>query len=172
LCSNWLKTLLPGDRIKVSIKKGSLAFPPDVDTPLIMVGPGTGLAIFRAVLQDYELSGKVVRDKLVLFFGCRNKEKDFHLRDELERLEQQEGLKLFCAFSRDQDDKIYVQHLIRSEKTLLKTLLVQRGGYFYVSGSSKNMPTAVREAVEEAIDDKEFVQQMVKSGKYFEETWS
>lgn len=55
---------------------------------------------------------------------------------------------------------------------MLKTLLVQRGGYFYVSGSSKNMPTAVREAVEEAIGDKECVEQMIKSGKYFEETWS
>lgn len=66
----------------------------------------------------------------------------------------------------------YVQHLIRKEKQLLKSLLVQRGGFFYVSGSSKDMPTAVREAVEEAIDDKEFVAQMVKNGKYFEETWS
>lgn len=105
LCSNWLKTLQPGDRIKVSIKKGTLAFPPDFDTPLVMVGPGTGLAIFRAVLQDHELSGTIAGDKLVLFFGCRNQEKDFHLRDELRRLEQ-EGLKLFCAFSRDQTDKM------------------------------------------------------------------
>lgn len=106
LCSNWLKSLKAGDRIKVSIKKGTLKFPPDVDTPLVMVGPGTGLAIFHAVLQDYVLSGKVAGGKLVLFFGCRNKEKDFHLRDELKRLEQDIGLKLFCAFSRDQEDKM------------------------------------------------------------------
>lgn len=66
----------------------------------------------------------------------------------------------------------YVQHLIRREKSLLKRLLVQRGGYLYVSGSSKNMPTAVKEAVGEAIDDNEFVEEMVRSGKYFEETWS
>lgn len=106
LCSNWLKTVQPGSRVKISIKKGTFKFPKDADTPLIMVGPGTGLAIFRAVLQEYELSGKNLADMLVLFFGCRNEQKDFHLRDELKRLEQEKGLILFCAFSRDQEDKV------------------------------------------------------------------
>lgn len=105
MCSNWLKALQPGDRVKVSIKKGSLKFPDDHDTPLVMVGPGTGLAIFRGILQDYELKGKSVGDKLVLFFGCRNEEKDFHCREELRRMERERVLKLFCAFSRDQEDK-------------------------------------------------------------------
>jgi len=172
LCSNWLKTLLPGDRVRVSIKKGTLTFPPDINTPLVMVGPGTGLAIFRSILQDHELRGKNFGDKLVLFFGCRNEEKDFHCRDELKRMEQEGMLKLFCAFSRDQEDKVYVQHIIRKEKSLLKSLIVQRGGYFYVSGSSKNMPTAVKEALEEAIEDKVLVQVLVKTGRYQEETWS
>ena len=106
LCSNWLKTLQPGDRVKVSIKKGTFKFPTDADTPLVMVGPGTGLAIFRALLQDYELSGKFLANKMLLFFGCRNQGKDFHLSDELKRLEQEQGLKLLCAFSRDQEDKM------------------------------------------------------------------
>lgn len=106
LCSNWLKTLEPGDRVKVSIKKGTFKFPDDVDTPLVMVGPGTGLAIFRGILQDYELSGNNVRDKLALFFGCRNKEKDFHCGVELMKMEREGSLKLFCAFSRDKEDKV------------------------------------------------------------------
>lgn len=66
----------------------------------------------------------------------------------------------------------YVQHLVRQEKSLLKNAIVQRGGYFYVSGSSKDMPMAVKEALEEAIDDKEFVERMLKSERYQEETWS
>lgn len=105
LCSNWLKTLKPFDRVRVSIKKGTFKLPTDNDTPLIMVGPGTGLAIFRCILQDYELKGKAVGNKLVLFFGCRNEEKDFHC-SELRRMEQEGALKLFCAFSRDQEDKM------------------------------------------------------------------
>lgn len=66
----------------------------------------------------------------------------------------------------------YVQHLIREEKSLLKKLIVQRGGYFYISGSSKDMPAAVKEALAEAIGDKDFVDQMLKNGKIQEETWS
>lgn len=66
----------------------------------------------------------------------------------------------------------YVQHLVKKEKQLLRNLIVQRGGYFYVSGSSKNMPTAVKEALEEAIDDKEYVELMVKAERYQEETWA
>lgn len=66
----------------------------------------------------------------------------------------------------------YVQHLVKQEKSLLKNLIVNRGGFFYISGSSKDMPTAVREALQEAIDDKEFVEQMIKAGKFQEEVWS
>lgn len=61
---------------------------------------------------------------------------------------------------------------MKQEKSLLKNLIVNRGGFFYISGSSKDMPTAVREALQEAIDDKEFVEQMVKAGKFQEEVWS
>lgn len=66
----------------------------------------------------------------------------------------------------------YVQDLIAAQSSLLKNLLVQRGGYFYVSGTSKNMPTAVKEALEEALGSKEFVADMIKTGRYQEETWA
>ena len=64
-----------------------------------------------------------------------------------------------------------VQHLIRQEKMLLKNAIIHRGGYFYVSGSSKDMPTAVKEALEEAVEDKNYVEQMLKNDRYQEETW-
>jgi sulfite reductase alpha subunit-like flavoprotein len=66
----------------------------------------------------------------------------------------------------------YVQDLVPREKSLLKKLILQRGGYFYVSGNSKNMPKAVRESLEEALEDKDYVADMTKSGRYQEETWS
>ena len=55
---------------------------------------------------------------------------------------------------------------------MLKNLILQRGGYFYVSGNSKNMPKAVRESLEEALEDKDYVAYMIKCGRYQEETWS
>lgn len=106
LCSNWMKTLERGDKVRVSIKKGTFTFPSDADTPLVMVGPGTGLAIFRGILQDRELKGKSTAKKMMLFFGCRSKEKDFHCGEELERMGREGIVKLFCAFSRDQEDKM------------------------------------------------------------------
>lgn len=102
LCSNWLKNLKVGDRVRISVKKGTFKFPKAIDTPLGMVGPGTGLAIFRSVLQDYSSN----RCELVLFFGCRYEEKDFHCQDELKKMESEGKLKLFCAFSRDQEQKM------------------------------------------------------------------
>jgi sulfite reductase alpha subunit-like flavoprotein len=62
--------------------------------------------------------------------------------------------------------------LIASEKSLLKQLIVEKGGYFYVSGSSKNMPTAVKEALEEALENRGYVDNMIKSERYQEETWA
>lgn len=106
LCSNWLRNLNAGDCVKISIKKGTFRFPKEIDTPIIMVGPGTGLAIFRAILQDSELAKYNCKNKFVLFFGCRYEEKDFHCRDELKKIENDGILKLFCAFSRDSSSKM------------------------------------------------------------------
>lgn len=78
----------------------------------------------------------------------------------------QNFLNLICIFFR------YVQDLISREKPLLKKFIMERGGYFYVSGSSKNMPAAVKEALEEALDDKEYVANMIKCDRYQEETWA
>lgn len=138
-----------------------------------MIGPGTGLAPFRSILQERELSETPTAGPLVLFFGCRSATADFHCEEDLKRMEQNGMLKLFCAFSRDQPDKVYVQHLIRKEGMLLKRLLIELGGWVLVSGSSKNMPEAVKEALIEAIGgDAGYIEEMVKTNRYQEETWA
>lgn len=109
---------------------------------------------------------------LVLFFGCRKSTADFHCEDDLRRMENSGLLTLFCAFSRDQEDKVYVQHLIRKQGDLLKKLLMEQNGFFLLSGSSKNMPEAVREALGEAIGNSLYVDEMVQSERYQEETWA
>lgn len=105
LCSNWLKGLLPKQRIIATVKKGTFSFPNNPLIPLIMVGPGTGLAPFRSFLQHNELVEKR-SSKIVIFFGCRNKSKDYHCNEDLERMVSLKHIQLFVAFSRDQDEKV------------------------------------------------------------------
>uniref|UniRef100_A0A2M4CSH7 NADPH-dependent diflavin oxidoreductase 1 n=1 Tax=Anopheles darlingi TaxID=43151 RepID=A0A2M4CSH7_ANODA len=173
LCSHWLRRLTPGDVIGAWVRKSTFELPADKTIPLVMIGPGTGLAPFRGILQERELSETPTAGPLVLFFGCRSATADFHCEEDLKRMEQNGMLKLFCAFSRDQPDKVYVQHLIRKEGMLLKRLLIELGGWVLVSGSSKNMPEAVKEALIEAIGgDAGYIEEMVKSNRYQEETWA
>lgn len=78
LCSNWLKKLKPGDEVRGVIKKGTFVVP-TTDAPIVMVAPGTGLAPFRSILQEQQKRWNG-QQAFVLFFGCRNKLKDFHCR--------------------------------------------------------------------------------------------
>lgn len=77
LCSNYLKNLKVGDKLNVKVGKGTLKLP-DIKTPLAMVGPGTGLAPFRSILQSRQELIKA--GKAALFFGCRNENADFHCK--------------------------------------------------------------------------------------------
>ncbi|XP_076249264.1 NADPH-dependent diflavin oxidoreductase 1 isoform X2 [Calliopsis andreniformis] len=131
LCSNWLATLTEGNKIIFWVQKGTFKF--DYDKPMILIGPGTGVAPFRSVLLDKS----ALCDDLshcVLFFGCRNKENDYHCKNDFEYLSQKKHLNLFCAFSRDQTHKIYVQHLIRDQRQLCWNFL-SKGGKIYLAGT-------------------------------------
>ena len=76
-----------------------------------MIGPGTGVAPFRSFLTD-----KLIRRKSVLYFGCRNKDADFFFQNDFSKIEE---LELITAFSRDQEDKIYVQHRMDQTKNII-----------------------------------------------------
>ncbi|XP_037030463.1 NADPH-dependent diflavin oxidoreductase 1-like [Bradysia coprophila] len=171
LCSNWLKRLKLGDEIRGVIKKGTFKMPTN-DVPVVMVGPGTGLAPFRSILQEQQKTWNG-RQEFVLFFGCRGELKDFHCGDELKAMAATGFLKLITAFSRDQQEKIYVQHKIREQSSLLNDLIKTKCGTFMVAGSSKNMPSAVKEALQIALGvDEAYIEELVKTGRYQEETWS
>lgn len=115
-------------------------------------------------------------------------------RDELKAMEATGFLKLFTAFSRDQQEKMfvlerllvfrlthsfgyffvrYVQHKIREQSSLLNDLIKTKCGTFMVAGSSKDMPNAVKEALQIALDvDANYIEELVRTGRYQEETWS
>ncbi|XP_043250700.1 NADPH-dependent diflavin oxidoreductase 1 isoform X1 [Colletes gigas] len=131
LCSNWLATLTKGDRMIFWIQKGTFKFA--YDKPMILIGPGTGVTPFRSVLLDKSALHNDLSN-CVLFFGCRNKEKDYHCKNDFEYLSQKVHLNLFCAFSRDQAHKIYVQHVIRDQKQLCWNFL-SKNGNIYLAGT-------------------------------------
>lgn len=81
LCSNWLKMLATGDSIRVVIKNGTFKLPPNEnETPIVMVGPGTGLAPFRSIMQYKQINCDNKATLMTLFFGCRNEMSDFHCK--------------------------------------------------------------------------------------------
>ncbi|XP_035717328.1 NADPH-dependent diflavin oxidoreductase 1-like [Vespa mandarinia] len=131
LCSNWLANLKVKSKIIFWIRKGTFIFPSNV--PKILIGPGTGIAPFRSLLLE-KAATKQDLTTCLLFFGCRYKDKDYHFKEDFINLTSTTGLKLFCAFSRDQEHKIYVQHIIR-ENNFLCWEFLQNGANIYLAGS-------------------------------------
>lgn len=181
LCSNWLASLDPEKEdvyVPLWVKRGTLKFPKDNDTPVIMVGPGTGVAPFRSAIQERSAEGKTGN---VLFFGCRSESKDFYFSSEWDERIKAGHLTLFTAFSRDQEEKIYVQHRISENPELLMDLISNKNACFYIAGNAKEMPKSVRDALKGVFEKKatvsaEEAEQMVvvmeQSGRLQSETWS
>lgn len=110
--------------------------PEDANTPIIMIGPGTGVAPFRAFLQERIARG--ASGKNWLFFGERNRATDFFYADEFITWAANDHLRLDVAFSRDQSEKLYVQHKMQENSKDLWAWL-QEGAYFYVCGDAERM---------------------------------
>ncbi|XP_066436130.1 NADPH-dependent diflavin oxidoreductase 1 isoform X2 [Eleutherodactylus coqui] len=180
LCSSWLASISPedGERIPLWVKKGSLKFPSDPDTPLVMVGPGTGVAPFHSAIQERAALGIPGCN---LFFGCRGKSKDFYYQEEWEDLEKRRLLQIFTAFSRDQEDKVYVQHRIKENSAYLWELIGTRQAYFYIAGNAQSMPTQVTDALKcvfqseghmSAPEAEQYLVMLEKCRRFQSETWS
>ena len=130
VATSWLRTKVPtgGDadppRIPVYVRRNQFRLPSRPQTPVIMIGPGTGLAPFVGFIQErawQKEQGKPV-GPTVLYFGCRNKGQDFIYKEELEKWEQDGVLTLHTAFSRDQPEKVYVTHRLREHGEVWDTV--------------------------------------------------
>jgi sulfite reductase (NADPH) flavoprotein alpha-component len=117
--------------------------PHDPQTPIIMIGPGTGVAPFRGFMQERMVTASP--GKNWLFFGERNRATDFFYEDYWLDLHRQNALQLDLAFSRDQADKIYVQHRLLDQQAALWSWL-QEGAAIYVCGEAEKMAKAVEGA--------------------------
>jgi sulfite reductase (NADPH) flavoprotein alpha-component len=134
------------DRVRVYIEPNQrFRLPQDASRDIIMVGPGTGVAPFRAFVQDRAATGATGRNWL--FFGARHFDSDFLYQAEWLEARRRGSLhRLDVAFSRDQQHKVYVQHRMQEQGADLYAWL-EAGAFFYVCGDAKLMAIDVHEAL-------------------------
>jgi sulfite reductase (NADPH) flavoprotein alpha-component len=151
VCSTFLADRVEGETPVSVFVQASHGFrlPASGDTPLIMVGPGTGIAPFRAFLEERRATG--AKGKNWLLFGDQKRTTDFLYRDELEVMFKDGVLtRLDLAFSRDQPEKIYVQHRMTEHAKELFAWL-EEGAHFFVCGDAKRMAKDVDAALHQVI---------------------
>ncbi|WP_204193359.1 assimilatory sulfite reductase (NADPH) flavoprotein subunit [Staphylococcus sp. GDY8P47P] len=175
VCSvQFAERIQPGDTVPIYLKRNpNFKFPKEGDTPVIMIGPGTGVAPFRAYMQEREEHG--FKGNTWLFFGDQHFTTDF-----LYQTEWQEWLKdgvlgkMDVAFSRDTDEKVYVQHRIAEHSKEFNEWL-QNGASIYICGDEKHMAKDVHEAIRSVLvkeqhlseaDAEAYLKQMKKDKRY------
>ena len=180
VCSTFLADKAAvGDKIKCFFSPNkSFSVPQDTNAPMIMVGPGTGIAPFRAFLEE-RVATEAQGDNW-LFFGDRNSDTDFLYQDEIETM-QSSGLltRLDLAFSRDQSEKIYVQdRMLENAKELFAWL--ERGAYFFICGDAYHMAKDVDKALHTIIEEQgglstqaseDYVNQLKKQKRYVRDVY-
>lgn len=152
--------------------------PAGKDVPMIMVGPGTGVAPFRGFLHERRARGDTGRNWL--FFGEQRSSTDFYYADELQGMRKDGFLtRLSLAFSRDQDEKVYVQDRMRTSGTDLWAWL-QDGAHFYVCGDASRMAKDVDQALRDIVQKhggltesqaRDYVQQMMTDRRYVRDVY-
>ncbi|HEY2207346.1 MAG TPA: cytochrome P450 [Pseudonocardia sp.] len=148
VCSNHLALAAPNSTVFTFVRRPTIAFRPPADpaTPMIMVGAGTGLAPFRGFLQERAAEadrGEQVGNSL-LFFGCRDPQRDQLYADELRDLAKLASARVHTVFSnRPEDGRRYVQHEMLARRDEVWDL-VERGAAIFVCGNANTMAPGVR----------------------------
>jgi len=175
VCSTFFADRIrPGQKVRAFVHEShGFTVPENTDLPIIMVGPGTGIAPFRAFLEERKATK--ARGKNWLFFGDQQKSVDFLYEKELADYQAQGILtRLDTAFSRDQKEKLYVQtRMLENAAELWKWL--NEGAHFYVCGDAKRMATDVDNALKKIVAEqgkmspesaKAYVTDLSKSKRY------
>ena len=175
VCSTFLGARVnPGDRLRVYVQKAhGFALPADTAKPVIMIGPGTGIAPFRAFLHERQAVKAPGRNWL--FFGHQRSDHDFFYEEELTAMRAAGHLtRLTLAWSRDAKEKIYVQHRMREVGRDIWAWL-NDGAHIYVCGDAQKMAKDVEVALVDIVaqhggcspaDAKDFVAELKSKGRY------
>ncbi|CZR63224.1 NADPH-cytochrome P450 reductase [Phialocephala subalpina] len=173
-----------GVHVPVHVRHSNFKLPSDPSKPIIMIGPGTGVAPFRAFVQERAAQAKGGEEvgKTMLFFGCRKSTEDFLYSDEWKQYQEDLGDKfqLITAFSREGPKKVYVQHRLEEHAKEVDELLKQKA-YFYVCGDASQMAKAVTSTLGKIISEQrgipeskaeDIVKGMRSANQYQEDVWS
>ncbi|GBC06951.1 hypothetical protein RclHR1_07160009 [Rhizophagus clarus] len=172
-------------KLPIHVRHTNFKLPKNSKTPVVMVGPGTGVAPFRGFVIERTLSkaqGEEVGET-ILFFGCRRRDEDFLYENEFAELFATLGErgKLITAFSREQAHKVYVQHKLNENSSHLWNLIHNLGGYFYVCGDAKSMARDVNTSLiqiaqscggMDEVRATNYVKDLRSKGRYQEDVWS
>ncbi|XP_077338310.1 NADPH--cytochrome P450 reductase isoform X2 [Lithobates pipiens] len=189
VATNWLKNKQPCDNghkstVPMYVRKSQFRLPFKPSTPVIMVGPGTGIAPFIGFIQEREWlkqQGKEVGET-VLYYGCRHEHEDYLYKEELAKFHKDGVLtQLNVAFSRDQKEKIYVQHLIKKNKEHLWKLINEENAHIYICGDARNMARDVQNAFYDIVEELgkmdhalavDYIKKLMTKGRYSQDVWS
>jgi len=184
VCSNYVARQPETGVIYAFVRdtRSSFYLPDDPKVPVIMIGPGTGLAPFRGFLQEraaMKARGVNVGPSL-LFFGCRHEQQDFIYADELKAFASTSVTELHLAFSRMQPEKVYVQDAIRKARDRVWSL-IEDGAIIYVCGDASRMEPDVRKTLTGILQDKSGIDasdaakrfdQLVAANRYRVDVWA
>ncbi|XP_020298213.1 NADPH--cytochrome P450 reductase isoform X2 [Pseudomyrmex gracilis] len=184
--TTWLKEKHPSDPlclVPIFVRKSQFRLPTHPSTPIIMVGPGTGIAPFRGFIQERDFAkkeGKKVGDT-ILYFGCRKSQEDYLYREELEEYVKSGTLILHTAFSREQSHKVYVTHLLEKNKDEIWRVIGEQNGHIYVCGDARNMARDVHNILVKVVmergnmselDATNYIKKMDSQKRYSSDVWS
>ena len=185
VCSNYLATRKVGDYIQAIVREPSNHFrlPNDPSVPIIMIGPGTGLAPFRGFIQDrksQQENGAILGDAM-LFFGCRREDQDYLYRDEIENAANAGLIDMHTAFSRSGGGaRVYVQDLIRKHGAKVWQLL-ESGAIIYICGDGSAMEPDVKRTLHALYSEETntnmqaaeaWLDGLAKDGRYVLDVWA
>ncbi|SLM40277.1 nadph-cytochrome p450 reductase [Lasallia pustulata] len=174
-----------GIHVPIHVRHSNFKLPSDPSKPIIMVGPGSGVAPFRGFIQERAAQARAGQKvgKTILFYGCRRQSEDFLYKDEWDTYAQALGpiFQLITAFSREQAEKVYVQQRLRENAKEVNDLLQNQTANFYVCGDASNMAREVSIILGQIIAEQrglpiekaeEIVKNMRSSNQYQEDVWS
>ena len=184
ICSTHLNRLSEGEIVQAVVQPPSSPFrlPEDPSVPIVMIGPGTGLAPFRGFIQSRQAlkaEGAKLGDAM-LFFGCRHPDQDFIYEDELKAAEAKGLIDLYTALSRAQAERIYVQDVLRQQQSKVWDL-IEKGAVIYVCGDGASMEPDVRRTLTKLYAEKSdvsfneaeiWMEDFVAAGRYLLDVWA
>ncbi len=189
VATNWLDGLpLDHEDIKIPIYKvptKTFGLPEDISKPIIMIGPGTGVAPFRGFLQKREALARANPSlrfaESWLFFGCRRKDEDYLYEADFNAFVENKTLtRLVSAFSREDPSgkKVYVQHKLAEHEEKMRDLILREKAYVFVCGDGAHMAKDVHKTLLSIVnsgtgeENEEILRDMTREGRYVRDIWS